>query len=167
MHQLLRCLMPTKPVGIFLLISLCTVGAWRYTVIRRERVADLPLEDLVARLNEQGPPVRLVPTMRNGPPQQGAFLTTTDQAWERLNHLPTAPEWIADWRGTVYCYRLTDPQTIDPRLLLWGDCGQQTGSYILFGDPALRARIAAAVQGRPVPPPAATVPRLIPNVAAE
>jgi hypothetical protein len=116
------------------------------------------IEDLVAHLHRNGLEFRAVPTAEEGPLNLGAYLTTTEKPWERLNCLHASPEFIADWEGTVYC-TLTSKGGITP-LGPWGDYGLRVGPFLFFGDPELLARIRAALRAPGAPGPSTRPPAL-------
>jgi hypothetical protein len=122
---------------------------------------DATIEDLVARLQERGVQLRVVPVMENGPVRGGVFLTTTDRSWHDLNRMAMLPENIDDWQGTVYVARIGARPAGDDWLWQWGDCADHIGPLVVFGDAALRARIKAALKARPAVPAPAEAPRLI------
>jgi hypothetical protein len=104
------------------------------------------VEDLVSHLRRKGLEFRAMPTAEHCPLNRGAYLTTTDQPWERLNGLLKNPDAIDEWEGTVFCVRATQaPEDEDPRLEMWGDCGLRLGPFLFFGDRQLLARIRDAL----------------------
>jgi hypothetical protein len=107
------------------------------------------VEDLVGHLQKKGLEVRTVPAYAHGPPTAGAYLTTTDLPWRQLNRLPSCPEHIDDWQGTVYCSPASSRWSGDDRLWQWGECGERFGPFVLFGDPGLRARIRETLRDPP------------------
>jgi hypothetical protein len=115
------------------------------------------IDDLVAHLRAKGLELRVVPAMQNGPLSQGAYLTTTSKSWGQLSTVPTASERLADWDGTVYCFRGDFLSRGDLQLWLWGDSYMRVGPFLIFGDPRLRERIHDAlrdvgVRGSPFSP---------------
>ena len=130
---------------LVLLLGLCGVlGRW-LAATPAVPIDRWEVKDLVARLDDQGVRVRSVPVMHDGPLAGGAFLTTTSRSWEELNAMRIMPERIGDWDGTVYCARKSGGLSGDPRPGCWGECGECDGPFLFFGDPALRARIRAAL----------------------
>jgi hypothetical protein len=101
------------------------------------------IQSLVSHLDSRGLSLRLVHTDRNGKaPLYNAFLTSTPRTWEELNRLFKFPEHAhhhSNWRGVVYCERLSRGFTRD--LAAWEDCGMQIGPFLFFGDPELLDRI--------------------------
>jgi hypothetical protein len=103
------------------------------------------IEDLVAQLRAKGLELRAVPTFEKAPVNNGAFLTTTDDPWSRLNCLNTNTQRIETWKGTVCCHRLPKESPGQVCLDLWGDNATCVGPFVLVGDPELQARIRAAL----------------------
>jgi hypothetical protein len=107
---------------------------------------DWRIEDLIEQLHSSGLRLRAVGTMQDGHYCDGVYLTTTDQTWEDLNQLSSVAEKLADWKGTVYCRRLTNsPDAGRGMIEIWGAGGERLGPFALFGDPKLRAKIRQAV----------------------
>jgi hypothetical protein len=151
-------------LGLLLVGLLVGLGWWRGGPRRRpdDPLAGWQIEALVAHLQDKGLEVRAVPTYKHGPVNAGAFLTTTDHNWERLNGLHAIPECIGEWDGTVFCSPATGDAEVDIRLWLWRDYGERKGPFLLFGDPTLRARISDALRDAPARPRATPPGNLTP-----
>jgi hypothetical protein len=103
---------------------------------------DIP--GLVGRLRTAGLGLRVVPTGRNAKPDHNAYLTATGKGFEQLHAVPRMPEFIGDWRGTVYCERLYS-QRARQEARQGGDYCLLAGPFLIFGDPELLARIRACL----------------------
>jgi hypothetical protein len=107
---------------------------------------DIP--DLVGRLRAAGLELRLVRSAQQRAPDYNAYLTTTGKDWSQLHGAPRLVEFTDRWRGTVFCEKLfgsgvkADP-TLQEQVQEWGDSCLVAGSFLLFGDPDLLARIRA------------------------
>jgi hypothetical protein len=132
--------------GAALLVAgLLAVPGLRRGEARGVAMDNWQVEDLVAQLRAKGLELRVVPTFEKAPVNNGAFLTTTDDPWSRLNSLHTTTEQIETWKGTVSCHRLNPGSCGHVYVDLWGDNASCVGPFLLFGDPELRARIQAAL----------------------
>jgi hypothetical protein len=133
-------------LGAALLVAgLLAVPGLRRGEARGVAMDNWEVEDLVAQLRAKGLEFRAVPTFEKAPVNNGAFLTTTEDTWSRLNSLNTSTERIETWKGTVSCHRLHPEAAGHVYLDLWGDNATCVGPFVLFGDPELRARIQAAL----------------------
>jgi hypothetical protein len=147
MSGITRQILPARShAGLFLSLGLLAVLGVYWSRDRDGAMNAWEVEDLVSHLRQKGLTLRAVPTIEGGPLNCGAYLTTTDQSWERLAGLSANPELIGAWEGTVYCVRARVEQEGDARLSLWGECGLRIGPFLFFGDPGLLARIQAALR---------------------
>jgi hypothetical protein len=106
---------------------------------------DWDIPQLVTFLNGKGLGLRLVsPRMDGLLLERDAFLTTTDREWSDFNVLPRVPERIQRWRGTLYCKLKKGENGGFDLGVNEGDCCLEAGPFVLFGDPALLARVRAA-----------------------
>src|SRR5262249_40297666 len=101
---------------------------------------------LVAHLNGEGLPLRLVSNRKDGVVAHTAYLTITGRTWEDLIGLRVYPEEIRHWRCTLYCERGTGSEDNWSDLSqLWGDCCLVVGPFLFFGDRELLGRVRAAL----------------------
>jgi hypothetical protein len=128
-----------------LVAALMAVPGLRRGEARGVAMDDWQIEDLVAHLRAKGLEFRAVPTFQKAPLDYGAFLTTTDDPWSKLNGLHTGTPWIETWKGTVSCHHVYKGPAADDWFDLYGDNATCIGPFVLYGDPALRARIVAAL----------------------
>jgi hypothetical protein len=105
---------------------------------------DLPR--LLHHLDGQGLGLREVPVSEAGPFGLNIFLTKTDKSWEQLNDLTKVRERVDQWRGTVYCERVSNLECYAEQIPLWGDCYLVAGRFVFFGDPELLAQIRDALR---------------------
>ncbi len=144
---IMRVLMVQLGVALFVGGILMVPG------LRRSEASGVPLDDwqiddVVARLKDQGLEFRAVAAMKGGPLVTGAYLSTGDKSDEEVRTLCATPERISDWKGTVFCTKLAPSESyIDTRLWLWGDCYFRVGPFVFFGDPELRQRVVDALCG--------------------
>jgi hypothetical protein len=104
---------------------------------------DVP--DLVAHLEGRGLKLHLSPTAAGRKANADAYLTTAARPEAELYGLVKDTSTMRPWAGVVYCERLRNPADRQIVLEWWGDCGLQSGHFVLFGDPALLARIRNAL----------------------
>jgi hypothetical protein len=102
------------------------------------------MAQLVAHLNGKGLGLRAVSTLNGGSTDPKAFLTTTDKGWEELTLLFRDPSRIDQWRGTLLCERGPAVDWAD-LARQGGDCCQEFGPFLLFGDRELLGRVRAAL----------------------
>ena len=100
---------------------------------------------LVRHLNGRGLELRRLSTSRAGMSANNAFLTTTAVSGEQTQRLWKVAERLDDWRGVVYCEKITDPEGRAEQRGLWADCYFERGPFRFFGDPRLLGRIQAAL----------------------
>jgi hypothetical protein len=105
---------------------------------------DWDIPQLAAYLNDEGLGLRLVSTQKDGVIHHTAFLTTTDQEWIDLNHLPKTRQKIDRWQGSLYCERSPFGDWSN-QTHQWGDCCLVVGPFLLFGDRELLDRVRAAL----------------------
>jgi hypothetical protein len=99
---------------------------------------------LAAELDRAGLGLRVVPTAEGGDVRHNAFLTTTDQGWERLTCLPKLPEHIHRWRGTAYV-EVARPGSRAEAVRQWRECSLRAGPFVFFGDPDPLDRVRQAL----------------------
>jgi lambda repressor-like predicted transcriptional regulator len=134
-------------LGVALLVAgLMAVPGLRRGEARGVAMDDWRVEDLMAHLRAKGLELRAVPSFEKAPLNNGAFLTTTDDPWSKLNALHTGTTCVETWRGTVSCHRIPKGPALQDWFELCGDNASCVGPFVLYGDPELRARIQAALE---------------------
>jgi hypothetical protein len=135
-------------LGILLLAGFIALVGWRRSVSPVVAMDRWEVDDLINHLRARGLEFRAVPVGLHGPSGKSVYLTTTDKPREQLNRLFMVPESIADWEGTVYCSQWKESPSLQEGTWLpqFGGYGERQGPFFFFGDPALRARINAALR---------------------
>jgi hypothetical protein len=137
-------------LGMLLLGSLLALLGSPPGCSRAVPLDDWEVDDLVNYLRARGLEFRAVPVMEERPLSTGVYLTTTNKPPEQLRSLWIVPEHIGNWEGTVFCCRLAQDSLVGySNLSQFGGDGERQGPFFFFGDPALRARIDAALRDRP------------------
>ena len=106
-----------------------------------------PIPALLARLEAQGLQLHAVPAdNRNRDLRNGVYLCEGERVWDQVARLPADPSRAGSWRGVVLI-QAPRPSLAVPaeQLRDWGPCGHQDGPFVFFGDPALLARLKAAL----------------------
>lgn len=109
---------------------------------------DWDIPQLVGHLNEAGMGLRLVSVQKYGEPSRAAFLTTTEQKWQRLNRLVKSPHFIDRWQGTLYCERGPGGKAWTDLSRQWGDYVLVVGPFLFYGDPQLLVQVKAVLEKR-------------------
>jgi hypothetical protein len=98
-------------------------------------------------LASRGLVLTAVPGSRTGENADLAlFLCEGERTWEQLSWLNPRPDLAEKWKGVLLARPVKGltregPDGIDS----WGDCGLVVGEVVLFGDPALIARVRKAL----------------------
>jgi hypothetical protein len=105
------------------------------------------LPALLARLEARGLRLHAVPAdNRNGDVRRGVYLCDRRREWEQVAGLPVGTRRAERWRGVVLAQTSSDFLTIpDEAVRSWGASGHRDGPFVFFGDPALLARLKAAL----------------------
>jgi hypothetical protein len=135
-----------RTLGVFLLAGLLALLGSRQGGSRVVPMDGWEVEDLLNHLHDRGVEFRAVPNAEHGPLTMGVYLTTTDKPRQQLVRLCACRERIDNWEGTVNCGWIAGCSQTDAWLWQFGDCGERQGPFFFFGDPALRARINAALR---------------------
>jgi hypothetical protein len=109
-----------------------------------QRPAD-SIPALVARLEQHGLHLRVIPTARDGDVCTGAFLTRPAGNWEQLSFWLRRPDQLPHWQGTVHVQPERSAQARAEATALRKEGCLVYGQLVLFGDPDLLAEIRAAV----------------------
>jgi hypothetical protein len=102
---------------------------------------------LLARLEARGLRLHAVPADHcHGDVRRGVYLCDGPRPWEQVAGLPADPARACRWRGVVLAQAFDDLMTVpDEDVRSWGACGHRDGPFVFFGDPALLARLKAAL----------------------
>ncbi len=114
-------------LGVALLLSAAAVPLGRSmrqgkSTSKSPNLQDWEVSQLVDYFESQGLPLRPVASNYQGGVGQNLFLTRTDQGLAQLNILPKTAERIEKWRGSVYCERLSNPDSRSLQIQDWGNC---------------------------------------------
>jgi hypothetical protein len=125
-------------------------GAWWGSRLRTTRPAsprnNWTIPQLVLRLHARGVDLHVVPVIKNGPVGHSAYLTVDERTWEEVNDLMASPEYLGRWRGVVLCEEYGHGHPDPAHVAAWGDGCTELRPFLLFGDPAIRARIDEALR---------------------
>ena len=140
-------------LGLFIVLTAGVAAAWWAwrsspppAARPARRRADWDVPRLVEHLRSRGLDLHVRPTSRDGPAVGSVYLTETERPWRELTLLRAAREHVGEWRGVVLCERNDSPDGDETRLATWGDGCLDLPPFVFFGDPALRARIEAALR---------------------
>jgi hypothetical protein len=137
--------------GSLAALALLAAWGWRPTddgpTAATPDVAGWDVPRMAEHLRSRGLAFRLIPGDEPGVnAASSAYLTTTAKTWRELNALPKVRERIGDWQGTLHCERVNQPGARALQIQRWGDCCLEVGPFVFFGDPALLARVRAALR---------------------
>ncbi len=106
-----------------------------------------PVPALLARLQATGLRLHQVPVDNlNRDLRNGVYLCDGPREWEQVAGLPVDARHAARWRGVVLVQAPRPCLAVPDELLQsWAECGHRDGPFIFFGDPALLARLKAAL----------------------
>jgi hypothetical protein len=109
--------------------------------------ADWKVADLVAHLGGRGLGLHAVPAPAWGDVEDGVYLCASPRERGDLQKLPRLARLAGRWQGVVFCQREGTGAPLTPDdLASWGEHGMVAGSFVLFGDPQLLARVRAALE---------------------
>src|SRR5262249_11519701 len=111
------------------------------------------IAELADHLNRMGVEVRLRAVPKNNQLYQSAFLTSTAKEWADLNALNKDPRSIQEWRGTLYCERVSE-NGAQYLLEQGGDYCMVIRLFYFYGDAELLDRVRVALA--PFAPPDAS-----------
>jgi hypothetical protein len=108
------------------------------------RIHDWDIAQLATNLNRLGVQLHLRAVPKNNQLSQSAFLTSTAKEWADLNALIRDPRTIEEWRGTLYCERVSENGA---KYLLeqGGDYCMLISPFYFFGDAELLNRVRNAL----------------------
>ena len=109
--------------------------------------ARAPVPALLDRLQASGLRLHPVPVDNlNRDLRNGVYLCDAPREWEQVAGLPADPRYAARWRGVVLVQAPRPALAVPDELLRsWAECGHRDGPFVFFGDPALLARLKAAL----------------------
>jgi hypothetical protein len=102
--------------------------------------------DFVEHLDERGVNLRVIPG--DGPCNHAYLTEDPALTWEAMQEKMTDPQYIAQWRGTVWVTYDFLGSYGDNHLSQWGKNSCQIGNFVLFGDERLLRRIEEACCSR-------------------
>jgi hypothetical protein len=114
---------------------------------RRQPEPPATVAGALKRIAAQGVRLHVVPCQRDGDVAMGAYLSTRERPWEELAGLrrePNAPGWSG-----VVLLECSSPERVETMLPQWGERCCIVGEVLVYGDPKLVRRIAAALQADP------------------
>jgi hypothetical protein len=137
------------PAALAVLGSLLVVAVRHRPVPAKPQMIDMSgwtVTDLVRHLEGREVGLYAVPTWEGGVIGINAFLVQGDKPWKELAGLSKSPGCLWQWKGVVYCERVTNEDTADSLAECWGDSHLRIAPFVFFGDPQLVGVIRDALR---------------------
>jgi hypothetical protein len=109
--------------------------------------ADWDVQRLGRELNDRGLQLHVVAAAEGGAVRNNAYFSQDDRTWKELTVLLKSVKRAGDWRGVVYCEKVTQPGSRDLQMDAWGENARMEGPFLFFGDRELLSRIHEALTG--------------------